>query len=1346
MTNGRGFLFMSVYTEIQELARNERLRNEIYSAKKDRNIFPDYENLRVPAFFIECYLSDRFNGKQFVINFEFATIYGYKITKQIIIDKLNYSLSDDKKGIYSLNNAVDEIIALSNGGFDRNIILGEAIEISNKNKAEISDYKNYKFDPDGHSELETFLKKVLRMFNQINAYPEDCQIFILSAKNSYSRKYLKDIEPIYFYEGHHLKDKLSESVRVLEYLCDKELIKKEYIVFSEMIERLCRHKNASDIVWEYIDKSNILLNLKIARDYTKSMEDYKYHALDFEVFKHDWMVVVKELKITDGNKFKVVSEKTIINNPEELIELSKEMEIVIGFNNKFYDNHILNAIIYSYEFAEEKVDLGKPFPFTYTENKMKKFEYYENDGVNADEEDDEDDVKYFKADDIESYSIIDRLNDIDKFFQGSSGLFQLSNAMMSRDDSIFTGERIKWSPYLYLDTKNELALGVSLKKIEANLGLDIRESTVPFTIDRKLTENEIEDVVFYCNHDVDTTIEVLNLRFIYFKSLFELCEMFELNDRGITKTRAALTAEILGCRKKLIRYDRLSFDYINFLKEHSSESTKKRYPEIYGDYTDNENRIKLFNDIIAFYRKIESMFLTRKKQFSFTVQNYKNAREEMSRLNEEFRLLVKEYEKMALTVDIAGVEHKLKFGGIHGAIPNFLGHGTFISLDVTSYYPYLMINNNWVTRNTMFPERVIKIINKRVALKKIKDPQQQILKIVINSLYGVLKAETSPVCDAVLSNNVCINGQLALANLVLRLSHISTLIQSNTDGIIIETSDDKLDEVRRIYHQWEEDFSFNLEEDEITDIYQRDVNNYLVRFKNGKIKAKGRYSNIKEINFEKNDKRCIDLAIKAKFEETCKLMDTSSGNRASMLPHEVKVKFNFDYKKFLQELAYKELTAFQILCVQGSTFDSMIHKIRLYDDATEDELKFIKDIKNSPEFIKQYRESHHNFDTVEYRLQKVNRGIMVKNRMYGQVFKLKAGIIDGKKDYVLDENGKPVINSLGEFTYNSYSSSLIPDISQNVMILNKDVRNLSKEEIDSLEIDFDYYVNLVSKNDILNNDELLTSRDIKKYPEIWTLHSDTTANTITKTITLSEKQIKKRYDEAVKSLLKNTKDIRTKVNKLYNTASVKKYTYDEIKENIEDIRYNIVKFNGTYENDFHSTVERICELSEKDEYMLIPKIYSDAIEEGKAYIQEENEILMEHIKKTGNEFMPVKTMKNIDSLLSEFDIELNKLYDTDPKSTEYKELNKDVYEKYRSIKENLSQMVKKIEASKKDFISNEKDVANITMNILNIKELSQNSFLGDSDVINEMFENSLLVRGLFSSDSGALIFLNMNVA
>ena len=1253
-------------------------------------------------------------------------------------------VADIERGVYSLTNAVDEIIKLSDGGFDRNAVIEQAFKLCEANKAELSDYANYKFDPDAHSELENFLKRILRTFNQVNAFPETCKCCIISAKNGSHKKYINDIIPIKFYEGIHLTDKLSDYRQAVKSLVDRGLVKKEYLVFDEMIDNLIKGAKIDDVVWDYIAKSRLMIDLKIARDYSKEMKDYKYHALDFEVFKHDWLVVVKELRINDKSQFEIVKEFKIVNDPKTLVELSKDMEIVVGFNNKFYDNHILNAIIYSHEFAKEKVDLGQPFPFTYTQKK--RLEYYENDGSNADEEEDfGESIKYFKADDIESYDILDRLADIDKFFQGSSGLFQLSNAMISRDESIFTGERIKWSPYLYLDTRNELALGVSLKKIEANLGLDIRESTVPFTIDRKLTEKEIEDVLFYCNHDVTTTIEVLNLRFVYFKSLFELCEMFELNDRGVTKTRAALTAEILGCRKKIIRYDRLSFGYIDFLKEHSSETTKERYSEIYGDYSDNENRIKLFNDIIAFYRKIESMFLTRKKQFSFKVQNYKNAREEMTRLNEEFRLLVSEYEKMTLTVDIAGVEHKLKFGGIHGAIPNYIGHGTFLSLDVTSYYPYLMVNNNWVTRNTMFPERVIRIINRRVELKRVKDPQQQILKIVINSLYGVLKAETSAVCDAVLSNNVCVNGQLALANLVLRLSHVSTLIQSNTDGIIIETSPEKMDEIREIYHAWEKDFNFNLEEDEITDIYQRDVNNYLVKFKNGEIKAKGRYSNIKKINFEKNDKRCIDLSVKAKFEHLCEVMNTENGSRVKYMPWELKDNVKFDYRSFLMNLAYRELTAFQILCVQGSTFDSMIHKLFLYPDATDEEKAYIQKIIDSPEFVRRYREPEDcPYETIEYRLQKVNRGIMTKKRMYGQVYKLKAGVIEGKRDYTLDGNGKPVINSLGEFVYNSYSASLIPDISKNVMILNDDVRNFTKEQVDELEIDFDYYVNLVSKNDILNSGVLITSRDIKKYPEIWELHSDTTTTTVTKSIIISERQIRKRFDESTKIILADIKAIRTKINKMYNTASIENIGVDGISENIEDIRYDIERFKGTYLNDFTTARTNIEELYNKGKYLAIPETISDSVETARNSIDELNSSLHKLLLACDT-FKPVKVLLDIDTQMEEFVKEVIKLSEIED-SKERKAQNKKVYEMFKGIKEMISKLVKEIEIFKKDFIKNDKDRLNISNEIKEIKELAQTSFLGDSDVINEMFENSLLVKGLFSSDIGALMFLNINIS
>lgn len=1334
---------MSVYDDIRELARSNRLREELYSYNEGKKTF-NYNTLTIPAFFNECYLSDRYNGSQFVINFEFATVLGYKITKQAIVDKMNYSRQDIERGVYSLVNAVDEIIKLSDGGFDRNAVIEQAFKMCESNKAELSDYASYKFDPDAHSELESFLKRILRTFNQVNAFPEICKCCIISAKNGSHKKYINDIIPITFYEGIHLKDKLFDYRQALKSLVEKGLVKNEYLVFDEMTDNLINGAGIDDIVWDYIAKSRLMIDLKIARDYSKEMKDYKYHALDFEVFKHDWLVVVKELRINDKSQFEIVKEFKIVNDPQALVELSKDMEIVVGFNNKFYDNHILNAIIYSHEFAKEKVDLGQPFPFTYTQKK--RLEYYENDGSNADEEEDlGESIKYFKADDIESYDILDRLADIDNFFQGSSGLFQLSNAMISRDESIFTGERIKWSPYMYLDTRNELALGVSLKKIEANLGLDIRESTVPFTIDRKLTEKEIEEVLFYCNHDVTTTIEVLNLRFVYFKSLFELCEMFELNDRGVTKTRAALTAEILGCRKKIVRYDRLSFGYIDFLKEHSSEKTKERYSEIYGDYSDNENRIKLFNDIIAFYRKIESMFLTRKKQFSFKVQNYKNAREEMTRLNEEFRLLVSEYEKMALTVDIAGVEHKLKFGGIHGAIPNYIGHGTFLSLDVTSYYPYLMVNNNWVTRNTMFPERVIRIINRRVELKRVKDPQQQILKIVINSLYGVLKAETSAVCDAVLSNNVCVNGQLALANLVLRLSHVSTLIQSNTDGIIIETSPDKMDEIREIYHAWEKDFNFNLEEDEITDIYQRDVNNYLVKFKNGEIKAKGRYSNIKKINFEKNDKRCIDLSVKAKFEHLCEVMNTENGSRVKYMPWELKDNVKFDYRSFLMNLAYRELTAFQILCVQGSTFDSMIHKLYLYPDATDEEKAYIQKIIDSPEFVRRYRETEDTpYETIEYRLQKVNRGIMTKKRMYGQVYKLKAGVIEGKRDYTLDENGKPVINSLGEFVYNSYSASLIPDISKNVMILNDDVRNFTKEQINELEIDFDYYVNLVSKNDILNSGVLITSRDIKKYPEIWELHSDTTTTTVAKSIIISERQIRKRFDESTKIILADIKAIRTKINKMYNTASIENIGIDGISENVEDIRYDIERFKGTYLNDFTTLSGNIEKLYASGKYLAIPETISDSVEMARNRIDELNSSLHKLLLACDT-FKPVKVLLDIDMQMEEFMKEVVILSETED-SKERKAQNKKVYEMFKGIKEMISKVVKEIETFKKDFMKNDKDRLNISNEIKEIKELAQTSFLGDSDVINEMFENSLLVKGMFSSDIGALMFLNVNIS
>ena len=64
----------------------------------------------------------------------------------------------------------------------------------------------------------------------------------------------------------------------------------------------------------------------------------KFIVYDFEVFKYDWLVVLKELE-----KEPVV----IVNDPEALRKFYEENKtnLFVGYNNKYYDDHILKGIL-----------------------------------------------------------------------------------------------------------------------------------------------------------------------------------------------------------------------------------------------------------------------------------------------------------------------------------------------------------------------------------------------------------------------------------------------------------------------------------------------------------------------------------------------------------------------------------------------------------------------------------------------------------------------------------------------------------------------------------------------------------------------------------------------------------------------------------------------------------------------------------------------------------------------------------------------------------------------------------------------------------------------------------------
>ena len=86
----------------------------------------------------------------------------------------------------------------------------------------------------------------------------------------------------------------------------------------------------------------------------------------------------------------------------------------------------------------------------------------------------------------------------------------------------------------------------SLKQLEAYMGDMIKETDVPFDIDRLLSEEEIEQIIAYNIHDVKETLRVLDATMDDFEAQLDMISMFELDMEMFNKTKAQLAASILG--------------------------------------------------------------------------------------------------------------------------------------------------------------------------------------------------------------------------------------------------------------------------------------------------------------------------------------------------------------------------------------------------------------------------------------------------------------------------------------------------------------------------------------------------------------------------------------------------------------------------------------------------------------------------------------------------------------------------------------------------------------------------------------------------------------------------------
>ena len=167
------------------------------------------------------------------------------------------------------------------------------------------------------------------------------------------------------------------------------------------------------------------------------------------------------------------------------------------------------------------------------------------------------------------------------------------------------------------------------------------------------------------------------------------------------------------------------------------------------------------------------------------------------------------------------------------------------NFDVKSYYPHLMTICGYTSRNIPNPQIYADMLERRMRAKESGDKTTaNALKLVANTTYGAMLNQYNDLYDPLMGRSVCITGQLFLLELANHLrADCKTLIvvQLNTDGIMVNFDDSEYSKVLEIIKEWEQRTGFELEEDKIKAIIQKDVNNYIEIPYEGKPKIKGGY-------------------------------------------------------------------------------------------------------------------------------------------------------------------------------------------------------------------------------------------------------------------------------------------------------------------------------------------------------------------------------------------------------------------------------------------------------------------------------------------------------------------------
>lgn len=387
--------------------------------------------------------------------------------------------------------------------------------------------------------------------------------------------------------------------------------------------------------------------------------------------------------------------------------------------------------------------------------------------------------------------------------------------------------RKKYNNFIYQDMLDDNT--GSLKEKEACMQLDIRESTVPFDKE-DLTEEDKVDIISYCKHDVWATMmfyKIILKPFVATKLL--VGKVFNLSAETCYKsTNANLSARALQAeRKSFPDADRLDIEIPKELKQYIAYSLPAAVVNRLCASPEKFNAVLFDNDVSYSNGGIHSV-----------------------------------------PVRPAEISIKSKFPAWFIRVKT--GDGwSLINVDAGSFYPNLMVAWKGLSRTIADPSKFAGLIKTRLELKSVigpfedkygKHPENapeeeyvayknakeasQAYKLILNTTYGASGNKYLDLYDPYMTTYTCRLGQLLLTALANNLytsigKNNIRIIQTNTDGILIYIRDEYKDLMYKIGKQWEDICHIPLEFENEYQIWQRDVNNYIMGKQNGKVKTKG---------------------------------------------------------------------------------------------------------------------------------------------------------------------------------------------------------------------------------------------------------------------------------------------------------------------------------------------------------------------------------------------------------------------------------------------------------------------------------------------------------------------------